>query len=58
MEEGAMRIQQLSENLIEITQFPKIFPVSTYLVREPDVKGFFYPRTAQGGASLVPAPPW
>lgn len=31
-----MRIQQLSENLIEITQFPKIFPVSTYLVRESD----------------------
>lgn len=31
-----MQIKQLSENLIELTQFPKIFPVSVYLVREAD----------------------
>ena len=23
-----------------------------------DVKGFFYPRTASGQSSLIPAPPW
>ena len=23
-----------------------------------DVKGFFYPRTAQGGAGVIPDPPW
>ena len=23
-----------------------------------DVKGFFYPRTAQGGSSIIPDPPW
>ena len=24
----------------------------------PDMAGFFYPRTATGRASLLPAPPW
>jgi glyoxylase-like metal-dependent hydrolase (beta-lactamase superfamily II) len=31
-----MQINHLSENLIELTMLPKIFPVSVYLVREED----------------------
>ena len=23
-----------------------------------DVKGFFYPRTAQGNSGVIPSPPW
>lgn len=42
-----MQIKQLSENLIELTKFPKIFPVSVYLVRETD--GFTLIDTGMAG---------